>query len=595
MKLPIFNLAGLLVACVASPAPFIEVDNLIVTTGDMVSVSFGGIQPEDRKHCWIGLISPADALVVASDPTKSKDYPSRYDHTEMPYTATAPVKWLQCADADASFSDTGTGAHAFQLINRRQDARFWLFLNGTESPVQQASTKRIVFTDQDAPQHTRIALTSKAGEMLVAWTSAGVSLPTLRWGAAPGSYQHAVAASSSSFAPDDLCGAPANAEGWFHPGFTHHATITGLTPGQTIYYSVGSISEGFTPEKAFKATQLVGPDRETRILIAADVGITEPDNSRQHWSVPTDPAGQERQANLTLQCLQQAPQADVLLHVGDLSYATGFLSKWNRFMYEIESVASRTPYMVCPGNHERDFPGTGSNGESDSGGECGVPTEHLFHTPASKQDDTWYSFDVGSVHVVMMDTERTCATDGAQFQWLQQDLGAVDRGRTPWVVLAGHRPMYRVEGNVSYGPDLSSAYCLEAQGMEALLVTNQVDVALWGHVHNILTTCPVIDGACVTADKPGEYAGPIHVVIGHGGQNQTPIPSKEHMPKWGTFTANPFGFADMTAHNSTHLTVRIFENLPESELNANGLPRGREEDTGTVVTQFTVVRNFPRA
>ena len=57
----------------------------------------------------------------------------------------------------------------------------------------------------------------------------------------------------------------------------------------------------------------------------------------------------------------------------------------------------------------------------------------------------------------------------------------------------------------------------------------------------------------------------------------------------------PPRFADMTAHNSTHLTMRIFENLPESELNANGLPRGREEDTGTVVTQFTVVRNFPRA
>lgn len=29
-----------------------------------------------------------------------------------------------------------------------------------------------------------------------------------------------------------------------------------------------------------------------------------------------------------------------------------------------------------------------------------------------------------------------------QYSWLEKDLNKVDRAKTPWVILAGHRPMY---------------------------------------------------------------------------------------------------------------------------------------------------------
>jgi hypothetical protein len=36
----------------------------------------------------------------------------------------------------------------------------------------------------------------------------------------------------------------------------------------------------------------------------------------------------------------------------DIAYANGRSYMWDDYMSFIEPVASTTPYMVCPGNHE---------------------------------------------------------------------------------------------------------------------------------------------------------------------------------------------------------------------------------------------------
>lgn len=49
--------------------------------------------------------------------------------------------------------------------------------------------------------------------------------------------------------------------------------------------------------------------------------------------------------------------------------------------------------MILPssGNHERDWPGTGSfYGNLDSGGECGVMAETMFYVPAENRAKFWY-------------------------------------------------------------------------------------------------------------------------------------------------------------------------------------------------------------
>merc|ERR1719313_2692820 len=133
-------------------------------------------------------------------------------------------------------------------------------------------------------------------------------------------------------------------------------------------------------------------------------------------------------------------------------------------MDQVEDLASRTPYMVSQGNHERDWPGTESTGGTDSGGECGISAQARFRMPTPVRQEAlgWYSFDLGAVHVVMMDTELACGKGSEQLVWLESDLKSVNRSHTPWVVVTGHRPMYTVGRGGSTGPDLSNAFCLGA-------------------------------------------------------------------------------------------------------------------------------------
>jgi len=42
----------------------------------------------------------------------------------------------------------------------------------------------------------------------------------------------------------------------------------------------------------------------------------------------------------------------------------------------------------------------------------------------------------------MMSSEHDYREGSRQYKWLENDLKNVDREKTPWVVLGGHRPMY---------------------------------------------------------------------------------------------------------------------------------------------------------
>ena len=49
----------------------------------------------------------------------------------------------------------------------------------------------------------------------------------------------------------------------------------------------------------------------------------------------------------------QIGKVDSVFHIGDISYATGFLVEWDFFLNLIAPIASRVPYMTAIGNHER--------------------------------------------------------------------------------------------------------------------------------------------------------------------------------------------------------------------------------------------------
>lgn len=67
----------------------------------------------------------------------------------------------------------------------------------------------------------------------------------------------------------------------------------------------------------------------------------------------------------------------------------------------------------------------------DSRGECGAFTARRFHMPNYKGRRSnapfWYGFDYGSVHFTVISTEHSLVPGSRQYEWLEDDLAAVDR------------------------------------------------------------------------------------------------------------------------------------------------------------------------
>ena len=104
--------------------------------------------------------------------------------------------------------------------------------------------------------------------------------------------------------------------------------------------------------------------------------------------------------------------------------------------------------------------------------------------PSPRRDTLWYSFDYGPVHFAVMSTEHDFTAGSRQLHWLEGDLAGVERERTPWVVLVGHRPIY-IDADDASDPLGKQTTALQLQtALEHMLVKNRVDLTLSGHHHS---------------------------------------------------------------------------------------------------------------
>jgi hypothetical protein len=224
-------------------------------------------------------------------------------------------------------------------------------------------------------------------------------------------------------------------------------------------------------------------------------------------------------------------------------------------MAGMTGVFDRVGYVVSQGNHERDFPGSGSIDSFDSGGECGVPTQTRFPAPTQDphfQDQGWFAFTHGPVTIVTLNSEFAVAPGSDQYAFLEASLKAVNRSVTPWVIATMHRPMYYVDDS-SAGGVIDPAF----QVFESLLYQYKVDVMLVGHVHNAYASCPVYNGSCVTAPAPGEYDAPVHISIGNAGQGISPI-NPDKAPGWVLYRAAEWGYSTLHFWNETDMSVNLY-------------------------------------
>lgn len=294
-----------------------------------------------------------------------------------------------------------------------------------------------------------------------------------------------------------------------------------------------------------------------------------------------------------------APTLDFVWHLGDVGYADdSFLhdplaldyeEAFDEYMDQVmDAFSSRVPYMVAPGNHEGECHSPRCIAAPDTAFALNNFTAYntRFRMPSRESNGSanmWYSFDHGPLHVVVVNTETDFPDapgdsyipwlDTGGFcdpyqcndwtAWLQRDLAAVDRAKTPWVVVGGHRPVYSVKNTDedSHAPTGDSKNLQAA--VEHLFRQYNVDVFFCGHEHSyerterIHNTTYILTGCAGEDEGHSNYESAVdtnwnvlwnNTVYGHGElrvHNDTAMTWTQYNAKTGgvldtvTFTKDP--------------------------------------------------------
>ncbi|KAK0581457.1 hypothetical protein LWI29_014012 [Acer saccharum] len=135
----------------------------------------------------------------------------------------------------------------------------------------------------------------------------------------------------STFSKDDMC------------SYIHTAVMSGIDPSSISYYRYGSDSVGWSDKIQFKTPAAGGSD-ELKFLAFVDMEKAPLDASVEHFLQPGSLSVTKAMADEV-----DNGNVDSIFHIGDISYATGFLVEWDFFLHLKTPVASRLSYMTAIG------------------------------------------------------------------------------------------------------------------------------------------------------------------------------------------------------------------------------------------------------
>lgn len=275
---------------------------------------------------WSGITDPSEsdwiALYVPPDDLKK-----------------APVKYIKASESP-DYLSTGSGNLDIYLVNHRDDMRIY-FLNGFPSILNVIGKTDIIKNiNPNEPLYPHLALTPIETEMSVQWVSgSNKGIPTVKYGQESGVYKNVITGQSTTYTQDEMCNAPANSVGWMDPGYFHEVIINGLENGQLYYYVFGDDIYGYSEEHMMKVPMKSGPPHTTiKILGLADMGQANID----HFFNPEN----YLPSVLTSKNLNKEEDVDIIIHIGDISYAQGFVADWDVFFDQWQPIISHVPYMV---------------------------------------------------------------------------------------------------------------------------------------------------------------------------------------------------------------------------------------------------------
>ncbi len=262
-----------------------------------------------------------------------------------------------------------------------------------------------------------------------------------------------------------------------NPTTEHRFRLEGLAPGKIHRYSIHTgllpLTQGFT----FRTSPPTGAGG-IRVAVIGD-------------------SGSGSAAQLAVAGVMEEMAPDFILHVGDIDYEDDMDLT---FFRPYQRLLARSCIFPAQGNHD-----------------IFLPWPSLFVLPGldPKRRGIYYSFDWGSAHFAVLDTERDLFEEPEQLDWLAADLEAARARAIPWLILSFHRPLFTIgayafdeatiRGRVAIGP-IADRY--------------GVDLILSGHDHNYQRSHPVRGAGVRDAWQDPRFDSPrgtVNLVTGGGG------------------------------------------------------------------------------
>lgn len=395
-----------------------------------------------------------------------------------------------------------------------------------------------------AEQHTieqvHLSLGTDVTEMVVTWTIPKKDVKDkgyVHYGTESSKFDHKVNAEVQHFSDSKA-----------HYS-TFRALLTGLQPGHVYYYK---IELGDSQSAVLKFRNLKqGADWLPRLAIYGDLGY------KNEQSLPY----------LSKDVLEH-DMFDAIFHIGDFAYDLHDKSgeTGNKFMRSIEPVASRVPYMACPGNHERHGNFSHYDSRFSMIGDRHNPQKS--HALSKRLNNHFHSMKVGPASIIMFSTEYYYYTEYGwdqivrQYHWLEQELkrANAEREKYPWIIVMGHRPLYCLKlGDSSCNHETLERESIrqgikmhgEGQrkyGLEELFFKYGVDIQFYGHEHFYARLLPIHQYQIKSghhSSNPYDHAdGPIHITTGSAG-NKELHPKFNHLQNWVANHFYDYGYTRM--------------------------------------------------
>lgn len=283
--------------------------------------------------------------------------------------------------------------------------------------------------------------------------------------------------------------------------FIHTAYVSGLTPGKTYEYRIRTGKKAtewmpLTPISGNSFKAMVFPDSQS-----SDYRV---------WAQTADPAWQRN------------PDAAFFINMGDLVDNGQDASQWNAWFDVVRPFAEKIPVVPVMGNHE-----TYTLNWKVRRPEAYMRLFSLPDNGYKNYPNRFYSFDVGDVHFVVLDTMFTEMKDFEpnlqkdEMEWFQKDMA---RHRKKWNVVLMHKDPLQY----AFTPNPKRQYPARAEGFSTegrawmpLFDEYGVDLVLSAHLHTYRNRGHI-------KNFVRDPAGPLYILTGVAGNVRYPDLWKRH-------------------------------------------------------------------